>query len=70
MADAAGCTGTADGAAFLKRMAVEVAWDVSGWDMTGWVVAAAGAGGCDALEAGKAGDAIRALGFKGVCGGG
>jgi hypothetical protein len=69
VADATGCTGTANGAALLKRMAVEVAWDVSGWDMTGWVVAA-GAGGCDTLEACEAGDAIRALGFKGVCGGG
>lgn len=68
MADATGCTGTADGAALLKRMAVEVAWDVSGWDRSG-LVDAAGAGGRDALEACEAGDAVCALGFEGVCGG-
>lgn len=31
---------------------------------------AAGAGACDALETGEAGDAVRTLGFEGGCRGG
>lgn len=69
MADAAGCAGAADGAALLKRVAVEVARDVGGWDMAGGGVTA-GAGGCDAPEASEAGDAVCAFGFEGGCGGG
>lgn len=48
MTDTAGCTGTADGAALLKRVAVEVAGNVRGWDMVGWR-GAASTGGCDTL---------------------
>jgi hypothetical protein len=69
VADAAGCTGAADGAALLECVAVEVAWSVRGWDMAGWG-STAGAGGCDALEACEAGDAVCALGFESGCGGG
>lgn len=37
--------------------------------MAGWG-GTAGAGGCDALEACEAGDAVCALGFESGCGGG
>jgi hypothetical protein len=69
MADATGCTGAADGAALLKRVAIEVAWDIGGWDMAGWG-GTAGASGCDTLETGEAGDAVCTLGFESSCGGG
>jgi hypothetical protein len=69
MADATGCTGTADGAALLQCVVVEVARDVGGWDMAGWGDTA-GAGGCNTLETCEAGDAICTLGFESSCGGG